>query len=48
MRQPLASFGGRRTINGDATDLRFLDGRGVVVALKAKGQAKQDRSGFVV
>lgn len=48
MRQPLASFGGRRTINGDATDLRFLDESGVVVALKAKGQAKQDRSGFVV
>jgi len=35
-------------IDGDASDLRFLDGRGVVVGLKAKGPAKRDRSGFVV
>jgi len=38
-------------INGDATDLRFLDargaGRGVVVGLKAKGKAKADTTGFV-
>ena len=39
-------------INGDATDLRFLDARGagqsgVVVGLKAKGKAKADKSGFV-
>lgn len=33
--------------NGDDTDLRFLDPRGVVVALYAKGNAKNDRSGFV-
>lgn len=33
--------------NGDETDLRFLDARGVVVGLKAKGKAKQDASGFV-
>ncbi len=44
----------RPVINGDATDLRFLDRRakaghsGYVVGLKAKGKAKRDRSGFVV
>jgi hypothetical protein len=34
-------------VNGDMTDLRFLDQRGVVVGLKAKGKAKRDVSGFV-
>lgn len=34
--------------NGDTHDLRFLDPKGVVVGLKAKGRyAKRDRSGFV-
>jgi hypothetical protein len=35
-------------INGDENDLRFLDPRGVVVGLTAKGKAKTDTSGFVV
>jgi hypothetical protein len=40
---------GHRVINGDAHDLRHLDGRGVVVALSPKGRkAKSDNSGFVV
>ena len=39
---------GRTVINGDDTDLRFLDPKGVVVGLKAKGKAKKDTSGFVV
>jgi hypothetical protein len=40
---------GHRVINGDAHDLRHLDGRGVVVALSPKGRkAKPDKSGFVV
>ena len=39
---------GRRVINGDATDLRFLDPQGVIVGLLAKGKAKRDTSGFVV
>ena len=34
-------------INGDEKDLRFLDPRGVVVALTAKGKARKDYSGFV-
>lgn len=39
---------GRKVINGDETDLRFLDPKGVIVGLKAKGKAKKDTSGFVV
>ncbi|CAK9249689.1 unnamed protein product [Sphagnum jensenii] len=45
------SFLGASVVNGDSTDLRFLDvqgsGQGVIVALKAKGKAKRDDSGFV-
>ena len=33
--------------NGDESDLRFLDPRGVIVGLYAKGKAKKDTSGFV-
>lgn len=39
---------GFRVIKGDETDLRFLDPKGVVVGLIAKGKAKKDASGFVV
>jgi hypothetical protein len=39
---------GRRVIDGDRTDLRFLDPRGLVVGLTAKGTAKEDGTGFVV
>lgn len=42
------TYYGRKVINGDETDLRFLDGSGVIVGLKAKGRAKKDTSGFVV
>lgn len=42
------TFLGRQVINGDETDLRFLDQKGVIVGLKAKGPAKKDLSGFVV
>jgi hypothetical protein len=42
------TFRGLRVINGDADDLRFLDPKGVVVGLKAKGKAKRDTSGFVI
>ena len=35
-------------IDGDATDLRFKDPRGVIVGLRAKGDAKKDTSGFVL
>lgn len=43
-----AEFHGRQVIDGDETDLRFLDAAGVVVGLYAKGQAKKDHTGFVV
>jgi hypothetical protein len=39
---------GRPVFNGDESDLRFLDPKGVVVGLYAKGKAKKDTSGFVV
>jgi hypothetical protein len=41
------SFLGRPVFNGDESDLRFLDPKGVVVGLYAKGKAKKDVSGFV-
>jgi len=41
-------WNGFPVINGDENDLRFLDPKGVVVGLKAKGKAKSDTSGFVV
>lgn len=33
--------------NGDESDLRFLDPKGVIVGLYAKGKAKKDDTGFV-
>ena len=39
---------GLPVIDGDRTDLRFLDPEGVVVGLRAKGAAPRDRSGFVL
>jgi hypothetical protein len=41
------TFMGAPVINGDETDLRFLDPAGSIVGLKAKGKAKTDDSGFV-
>jgi len=38
---------GYTVIDGDETDLRFKDKAGVIVGLKAKGDAKNDKSGFV-
>jgi hypothetical protein len=42
------TWNGIPVIDGDDTDLRFLDPRGVIVGLRAKGRAKKDTSGFVV
>lgn len=39
---------GYKVVDGDESDLRFLDEQNVVVGLKAKGDAKKDTSGFVV
>lgn len=41
------TYNGRTVFNGDESDLRFLDPKGVVVGLYAKGKAKKDTSGFV-
>ncbi|MFM8760796.1 MAG: hypothetical protein ACKOD7_04535 [Polynucleobacter victoriensis] len=42
------TYMGRPVVDADETDLRFLDPKGVVLGLKAKGRAKKDRTGFVV
>jgi len=42
------TWNGYQVINGDETDLRYFDPINVVVGLKAKGDAKKDKSGFVV
>jgi hypothetical protein len=39
---------GRDVYDGDESDLRFLDPKGVVIGLKAKGKAKTQPSGLVV
>lgn len=43
-----SSYMGRKVISGDNSDLRFLDEKGVIVGLIAKGKARKDTSGFVV
>lgn len=44
-----SKFLGRDCINGDVSDLRFLDKMsGSIVWLQAKGRARDDTSGFVV
>ena len=39
---------GLPVINGDETDMRFTDPKGVIVGLYAKGTSKRDMSGFIV
>ena len=41
------TWNGFEVVNGDETDLRFLDKKGVVVGLIEKGRAKKDETGFV-
>jgi hypothetical protein len=46
--QPMPeTYEGMPVFNGDDSDLRFIDPKGVVVGLYAKGKAKKDTSGFV-
>lgn len=42
------SYLGYPVADGDTSDFRFLDNKGHVIGLKAKGKARQDTSGFVV
>lgn len=39
---------GVEVVDGDDSDLRFLDPKGKIVGLKAKGKAKKDETGFVI
>jgi hypothetical protein len=43
-----ARFLGLECIDGDDSDVRHIEPRGVIVALYAKGPAKKDNTGFVV
>jgi hypothetical protein len=43
-----ARYLGARVIDGDETDLRFLDPPGVIVGLRAKGSARRNQTGFVI
>ena len=42
-----STWNGVEVVNGDESDLRFLDKQGVVVGLIEKGLAKKDETGFV-
>lgn len=42
------SFMGLPIVDGDDSDIRHLDPKGAIVALYAKGKARNDASGFVV
>jgi len=39
---------GRNVVDGDISDLRFLEPKGVIIGLATKGNAKTDNTGFVV
>lgn len=41
-------FLNRQVVDGDISDLRFLDKRGVIIGLSTKGKAKNDLTGFVI
>lgn len=42
------TYEGYKVFDGDNTDLRFLDPKGHIIGLKAKGKAKKDETGFVI
>jgi hypothetical protein len=42
------TFLGLPVVDGDNSDIRHLEPKGVIVALYAKGKARKDQSGFVV
>ena len=42
-----STYAGCRVVDGDLSDSRWNDDRGVIVGLRAKGKAIGDRSGFV-
>lgn len=42
------TYKGYKVVNGEKSDLRFLDKKNVIVGLTAKGRAKKDKTGFVI
>lgn len=42
------TYKGKRVIDGDESDLRFLDPKDVIVGLVAKGVGRKDESGFII
>ena len=42
------SWAGAPVIDGDRSDVRIREGRGLVIGLRAKGRARKDTTGFVV
>lgn len=42
------TWNGYKVIDGDETDLRFLDKQNIIVGLRSKGKAKHDNSGFTI
>lgn len=42
------TYKGKQVVDGDETDLRFLDGTNKIVGLVEKGLAKKDETGFVI
>ena len=43
-----ADWNGFQVVDADTTDLRFLEPKGVIAGLRAKGAARKDESGFVI
>ena len=43
-----AEWNGFPVVDADTTDLRFLEPKGVIAGLRAKGAARKDQSGFVI
>jgi hypothetical protein len=41
-------WNGYKVINGDESDIRFNDDKGIVIGLTAKGKARKDETGFVI
>ena len=42
------TYKGYAVVNGDSSDLEMLYNKNVILGLKAKGDAKKDKSGFVI
>ena len=42
------TYKGYAVVNGDSSDLEMIYNNNVILGLKAKGDAKKDKSGFVI